>query len=77
MNLTINRQGMGIPAGTRLYPCPTHDLTGRVWVVPMDIKVYPYPVHASMVPTRTRTRGEKLPSLVRNIVHEVPKMLTL
>jgi hypothetical protein len=41
---------MGIPVGTRLYLCPTHELTGRVWVLPMGIKVYPYPVHAGTVP---------------------------
>jgi hypothetical protein len=29
---------MGIPVGTKLCPCPVHDLTGRVWVLPMDIK---------------------------------------
>jgi hypothetical protein len=36
--------------GTRLHPCPANDFTGRVWVQPMDIKVYPYLAHASTVP---------------------------
>jgi hypothetical protein len=48
---------MGIPAGTRLYPCPTHDLAGRVWVLPVGIKVCPYPTHAGTVPAGTRTHG--------------------
>jgi hypothetical protein len=34
---------MGIPAGRRLYSYPTHDLTGRIWILPMDTKVCPYP----------------------------------
>jgi hypothetical protein len=55
--LTINGQGMGVPAGTKQYPCPTHDLTGRVWVLPMGIKMYPYPAHAGTIPAGTRTRG--------------------
>jgi hypothetical protein len=33
---------MGITAGTKLYLCPTHDLTRRVCVLPMGIKVYPH-----------------------------------
>jgi hypothetical protein len=49
---------MGIPAGTRVYLCPTHDLAGRVWILSMDIKVYPYPAHVSTVPAGTCTRGK-------------------
>jgi hypothetical protein len=41
---------MGILDGTRLYPCPAHDLAGRVWVLSMGIKLYAYPAHAGMVP---------------------------
>jgi hypothetical protein len=52
-HVSVNGQGMGIPAGRRLYPCPTHDLAGRVWVLPMGIKVCPYP-------------WVKLPSLILN-----------
>jgi hypothetical protein len=29
--------------GIRLYPYPTRDLTGRVRVLPMGMKVCPYP----------------------------------
>jgi hypothetical protein len=28
--VSINRSVMGIPAGRRLYPYTTHDLTGRI-----------------------------------------------
>jgi hypothetical protein len=31
---------MDLPAGKRLYLVPNRDLAGRVWVVPMNIKVY-------------------------------------
>jgi hypothetical protein len=48
---------MDIPAGRRLYPCPTNDLMGRVWVLAVGIKVCPYPVHADMVPVGTHTHG--------------------
>ena len=51
------RYGMSISMGTRLYPCPTHDLMGRVWVLPMGIKLYPYPTHAGTVSAGTRTHG--------------------
>jgi hypothetical protein len=41
---------MDIPACSRLYMCPTHDLTGRVWVLSIGIKVCLYPIHVGTVP---------------------------
>jgi hypothetical protein len=41
---------MGIPVGRRLYPYPTHNLTGRIWVLAMGIKVCPYLAHVGTVP---------------------------
>jgi hypothetical protein len=43
---------MGIPVGIMLYPYSTHNLMGRGWVLPMDIKVYTYHTHASTVPAK-------------------------
>lgn len=34
---------MGISMGKRLYSCPTHDLTGRVWGVIHGYKIVPIP----------------------------------
>jgi hypothetical protein len=48
---------MGIPAGKKLYPCPTHELMGRVWVLLMGIKLCPYPTHMGTVPAGTHTCG--------------------
>ena len=49
--------GLGIPTGTRLYPCPTHEQSGRVWAPPMDTKAYPNPIHSGRISMGIHVHG--------------------
>ena len=56
----FKRVGYGYTHGYRAVPCPIHDLAGRVWVLLMGIKVFPYPPHTGMVPVGYKS----MPSLI-------------
>jgi hypothetical protein len=58
---------MGIPAGRKLYPCPTHDIIGRVWVLPMGMNLCPYHAHMGTVPAGTRPMGKIAILILRSI----------
>jgi hypothetical protein len=68
-HVSINWLGMSIPTGRKLYLCSTHDLIGRVLILPMGIKVYSYPAHVNTIPW-IPVPWVKLPSLFLRIFYE-------
>ena len=56
LNHTIG-SGLGISMGTRLYPCPIHEQSGRVWAPPMDTKAYPNPIQSGRISMDIHVHG--------------------
>ena len=56
LNHTIG-SGLGIPMGTRLDPCPTHEQSARVWALPMGTKAYANPIHAGRISMGIHVHG--------------------